>query len=216
MEYELFRSKLKSSVDGAFVSDIIRSSSSGLNSHRTAAMELILERSIQERRERMSAKAKKSVQPDPTSQPKRTSEAPNVPIPEVKPPAPAPAPVPQQQSRSLPRGTTGTAISLASASTKYEASQDLSALTKSTREVEAARGKQPPADIKTNPPPPKEFLELACWRCKVKQPRSSLRYRIYCSLCPREARGTEMWCVGCGTIRRNDDGYCTGCHGRFN
>ena len=58
MEYELFRSKLKPSVDGALISGIIRSSSSGLNSHRTAVMELMIEGSIHERRERMFEKAK--------------------------------------------------------------------------------------------------------------------------------------------------------------
>ena len=97
MEHELFQSKLKSSVDGALVSSIIRSSSSGLNPHRTAAMELILERSIQERRERMFAKAKNSVRPDPTVQPKRASGAPNIPIQKVRPPAPAPVPQPPSQ-----------------------------------------------------------------------------------------------------------------------
>jgi len=213
MEYELFRSKLKSSVDGALVSEIIRSSSSGLNSHRTAAMELILERSIQERRERMFAKAKDSVRPDPAPQPRRTSEAPNIPIPEVKPPVPAPAP--QLPSQFFPGGTTGTATSLASASAKYEASQDLSAFSKPTKEIKATRGKQPPADVKTNPSPPEVFFELACCRCKVKQARSSLRSGIWCSLCPREARGIEMWCVGCGTIRWKVNEYCTRCHGKF-
>jgi len=77
MEHELFQSELKPSVDGALISGMIRSSSSGLHSHRAAAMELILERSIQERRERMLAKAKNSLRPDPTSQPK--SGAPDIP-----------------------------------------------------------------------------------------------------------------------------------------
>ena len=70
MEHELFQSVLKPLVDGALVSSMIRRSSSGLHSHRVAAMELIIERSIQERRETMLANAKKSLRPDPTPQPK--------------------------------------------------------------------------------------------------------------------------------------------------
>ena len=81
MEHELFQSKLKASVDGALVSEMIRSSSSGLNSHRAAALELIIEKSIQEHRERMTRKAKDSLRPDPTPQPK--SEAPNIPTPQA-------------------------------------------------------------------------------------------------------------------------------------
>ena len=69
MEHELFRSKLKCSVDSALVSDIIRSTSSGLNSHRTAAIELILEKSILERRKRMLTKGKNSLRPDSASRP---------------------------------------------------------------------------------------------------------------------------------------------------
>jgi len=65
MEYELFRSKLKPSVDGALISGVIRRSSSGLNSHRTAVMELVIEGSIQERRERMFEKAKNNPRPQP-------------------------------------------------------------------------------------------------------------------------------------------------------
>jgi len=70
MEHELFQSELKPSVDGALISGMIRSSSSGLHSHRTAAMGLILERSIQERRERMLTKAKNSLRLDPAPQSK--------------------------------------------------------------------------------------------------------------------------------------------------
>ena len=85
MEHELFQSKLKSPIDAILISGIIRSSSSSLNSHRMATMELILERTIRERRERMFGKAKNSVRPDPTPQPKRASEVPSIPTPEVQP-----------------------------------------------------------------------------------------------------------------------------------
>ena len=75
MEYELFQSELKSSVNGALISGMIRSSSSGLHSHRAAAMELILERSIQDRRERVLAEAKNGLPSDPA--PRSESEAPS-------------------------------------------------------------------------------------------------------------------------------------------
>ena len=75
MEHELFQSELKPSVDGTLISSMIRSSSSGLNSHRAAAMVLILEGSIQDCRERMLMKAKNSLRLDPAPQPK--SEAPS-------------------------------------------------------------------------------------------------------------------------------------------
>ena len=69
MEHELFQSELKPSVDGTLISSMIRGSSLGLNSHRAAAMELIIERSIQDRSERMLAKAKDELGPDPALQP---------------------------------------------------------------------------------------------------------------------------------------------------
>ena len=55
MEHELFQSKLKPLVDRALISDAIESSSSGEHPHRAAAIELILERSIRDRRERVLA-----------------------------------------------------------------------------------------------------------------------------------------------------------------
>jgi len=58
MEHELFQSKLKPLVDEASVLKMIRSISSGENSHRAAAVELVLERSVQERRKRMIAKVR--------------------------------------------------------------------------------------------------------------------------------------------------------------
>ena len=143
MEYELFRSKLKPSIDGALISSIIRSSSLGLNLHRTAVMELMIEGSIQERRERMSEKAKNNPRSDPTPQAKRTSVAPNISIPEAQPLAPAPAS--QPPSQPLPNDTTGTVTSLASAPSEYEVSQDSSGLLKSAKIEGVARCEEPPA-----------------------------------------------------------------------
>ena len=177
-------------------------------------MELILERSIQERRERMFGKAKTSVRPDPTRRPKRASEAPSVPTPEVQPTPPAPAlqspPQPSPNDRS-----TGNVTSLASASVKYEASPDSSVPSKPAKNIEAVSCEQPLAYFNPNPPPSEDFLELICPRCDVKQPRRDLWLGTYCSLCPRLKEGwTRVRCVGCGTKADNTDA-CTGCHGKF-
>jgi len=159
MEHELFQSELKPSVDGALISGMIRSSSSGLHSHRAAAMELILEKSIQDRRERMLTKAKNSLRPDPA---------------------------PQLKSGE-PSDTAG-------------------------KGIETGRGEGQPADVGMIPSPSEDFVELACHKCDVKQPRSSLWCGTSCGLC------TIAWCmkcVGCGTLRYSDVGACTGCHRRF-
>ena len=214
MEYELFRSRLKPFVDGALVSGIIRSSSSGLNSHRTAVMELIIEGSIQEHRERMLAGAKNSLRPDPTPQPKRTSVVPNISIPEARPTTPAPAP--QPPSQCLPNDTTETVTGLVSASAEYEASQDSSALSEPAKIIKGvARCEEPPADIKTNPPPSEGFVELECESCHLKRLRRCLPDGLYCGrlFCP--IWSGRMKCVGCGTIRVDDVDACTGCHRTF-
>ena len=71
MEYELFRSKLKHQADRTLISNIIDSSSSGEHPHRSEAMALVIERSIQERRERM-LKKKRDVPSTPTKAGKET------------------------------------------------------------------------------------------------------------------------------------------------
>ena len=60
MQHELFYSKLRPLVDDSSLLEIIRSSYSGENPHRAAAMEMIFERSIQEHREVIGANTKKS------------------------------------------------------------------------------------------------------------------------------------------------------------
>jgi len=215
MEYELFRTKLKPSVDGALVSDIIRNSSSGLSSHRTAAIELILERSIQERRERISfVKAKNSGWSDLTIQPKRTSGAPGISIPEVQ--SPVPTPAPQLPPQSLANGATGFFANLAMTVPKHEASQGSSALSEPAGEIKVAEGEEQSAD-KTNPPTSEDFVELVCRRCNVKQLRGGLRgqSRICCGLCSGTYKGAYMRCVGCRTMGVGNVDACTGCHGKF-
>jgi hypothetical protein len=212
MEHELFQSELKRSVDGALVSDIIRDCSSGLNSHRTAAIELILERSIEERRERIFAKAKNNnLRRDSIPRSKRTSEAPDTPTPQVQ--SLAPAPVPQPPSQSLPDDATGVVTRPVSASVKYERSQDSLAPSKPAKMIKkVARCEEPPADVETNPSPSEDVVELVCPTCHVKRLQSQLPFGIWCPSCPQ---WSTMKCVGCGTIRVGDVDACTSCHRKF-
>jgi len=215
MECELFRSKLKPSVDGALVSDIIRNSSSGLSSHRAAVIELILERSIQERRERMLfANVKNSVRPNFTTQPGGAGGALGIPIPEVQSPAPTPAPrLPLQPPAN---GISGSPANLATTTAEREASQGSSALSEPAREIDVARGEEQSADVKTDPPTSEDFVELVCRRCSVKQLRSDLRggSSVHCGLCPKR-KDTIMRCVRCGIMKISSVDACTGCHGKF-
>ena len=215
MEYELFRSKLKPSVDGALISGIFRSSSSGLSSHRTAVMELIIEGSIQERRQRMFEKTKNSSRSDPTPQTRSISVAPKMTIPEVRHTAPAPAP--QPPSKSSPNGTTGTVTCLASAPAERKVPQDSSALPGPTKKIEgAARSEKPPVDVKTNPSPSEDFVELECNSCHSKRSRSyPLSWGTSCMRCLLAGKSAKMKCVGCGTIWVDDVDACTGCHRTF-
>jgi hypothetical protein len=213
MEHELFQSKMKPSVDAASVSDIIRSSSSGLNPHRTAAIELILGRSIEERRERILAGDR--FWSDPTPQPKRTSEAPKTPTPQVQ--SSAPAPAPQPPSESFLDDTAMILTGPASASTKYEGSQDSLAPLGSTNTIgKAARCEELPADIETKPSASEDFVELVCRICKIEQPRNDLRHGVYCGFRhPSGMKGTRMRCASCGTDMAYNADACTGCHGKF-
>ena len=62
MEHNLFRSGVRHWVDATLLPNIIRNSSSGENSHRAAAMELLLERSIEDCRKRMLTKSENALQ----------------------------------------------------------------------------------------------------------------------------------------------------------
>ena len=212
MEHELFQSKLKHSVDGALISNIIRGSSSGGNSHRAAAVELILERSIQEHRKRTSAKIR-TFRPKPTPQLEKSSEELNISIPQVQ--LPSPSPAPQPRSRSSTMAAIDPSPGFPSVSGKPEASLGSSTLSKSTRDVKVARREKPPADAKTKPPPPSEdTVQLVCGMCGTNQLQSHLRSDLYCSLCPGPWWST-MKCVDCGIYRGDDLVACAGCRRRF-
>jgi len=211
MEHELFQSELKPSVDRALVSNVIRSSSSGLNSHRAAAMELVFERSIQKRSEQVLMKGAEILRARLQPQPKR--EAPYIPTPKVQ--SSTPATTSQPQSRPLlSNNTTGTAsvTSLTSDSAKCDAPQDSSALSKPTERAKQGCG-EAPGGVKMKSSLPEVFVELVCLKCGVKQPRSNLRCGINCGLCPRVP--WYMRCVGCGAFRVDNVDACTSCHGKF-
>ena len=65
MEHELFQTELKPLADGASLSKVINGSSLGEHPHRATVMQLIIERSIGERRKRMATKVEDTPQSDP-------------------------------------------------------------------------------------------------------------------------------------------------------
>jgi len=204
MEHELLQSKLKPPVDSSLVSDITRSISSGTNSYRAAAMELIIERSIQKRRERNFTKAENSLRPDPTPQPK--IEMPNTPAPQVRSPAPAPAsqpPPPPDDATTSP----------ASASAKHEASRSSSSPSKPAKKTKKVKGREEtPRDTKSNASRLEEVTQLVCRTCHNKQLRSDLRSGVHCIFC---FWPSKMKCVGCGVFRVGHVEARANCYRKF-
>ena len=206
MEHELFQSKLKHLVDGALLSKIIESSSTGEHPHRTAAMELVIERSVRDRRERMLAKSENTSRPDPTPQPQGGN------IQQAQPPAAVRVPAPQLSSQSSNNSRANhldgrqepTAI-------KSEVSSSSGTLPKTTNSGGVAERLR--AVVLTDPPPPEVLVELVCMSCGVKQRRGSLESGVDCSRCPKSS--SVIRCVCCGTIRTQHRGKCAHCHGRF-
>ena len=192
MEYELFRSKLKPLVDRTLIPNIIESSSSGEHPHHAVAMGLILERSIQERRERMS-KTTNASQPDSTSsQAERNTETPSVPIRQAQPVASVPPPQSLSQSSA--------SLNLTSASAKTKASPD--SLTPSGSGKVGPPGK-PPAKTTTNPSRG-HTVGLKCIYCAMGN----------CSLHSINRPGGVLNCAGCGTELVGDARACTNCNGK--
>ena len=203
MEHELFQSKLKHLVDGALLSRIIESSSTGEHPHRTAAMELVIERSVRDRRERMVAKSENTSRPDPTPQPQGGN------IQQVQPPAAVRVPAPQLSSQSsnnnhLDGRQEPTPI-------KSEVPSSSGTLPKTTNSGGVAERLR--AAVLTDPPPPEVLVELVCMSCGVKQRRGILESGIDCSRCPKSS--SVVRCVCCGTIRSKNRRKCTHCHGKF-
>ena len=205
MEHELFQSKLKPSVDAALLSEAVRSSSSGEHPHRAAIMELIFERAIRERHERMLTRMEKTLGSDPVPQPEGNKDMPNIMIPQVQ----SPTPAPQPQSH-LPPNSAGTGVPtrFVSASLESEASLGPSPLSRPAKK-KGLRHAEPPTDAEVNSPL-KDTVELACRSCDTKRLRKHLSLGIFCNPCL-----AAMVCVGCGTLRARDIGACTGCNKKF-
>jgi hypothetical protein len=212
MEHEFFQSKLKASVDGASLPGIIRSTSSGENSHRAAAMELVFERSIRERRERVSTKAKDSLQPDPTLQLDRSKPL-KTPIPPVKPPVPALASPPPLQSSS--DASTNVLAKPASPSTTHEVSPDSpSIFSKPAKKAKKAAREEPPADAKVNSSASGDIVRLACSCRGADKLRRHARTSVRCNYCPGSLVG--MKCISCGTVKvRDGNSACSDCRRKF-
>jgi len=170
-----------------------------------------LERSIQERRKRMSAKMKSTSRSEPVPQPERCSGKPDISIPRVQ--VPTPSPVPQPPIRSSPMTAPDLSSGVPPPPGKPEVSLNWLAPPKPTRNVKTTRREKPPVDAETNPPPTEDIVKLICRNCNVKQPRSHLRSGGYCGLCVGHA--AAMRCTGCGCIRVDDIKACTNCHRRF-
>ena len=199
MEYELFRSKLKPLVNRSLIPDIIVNSSSGEHPHRTVAMGLIIERSIQERRKRTLEKGKNASPPDSPSQPEGRTETPTTPIQQAQPPSPVPVPPPPQSSSDL---------TPVPAPAKAEASPGSSTLP-DPEEKPKADPEQPPANPWANPPR-EHTVKLVC-SCGA---RVSLSSRWFHGIaCPSGA--SHIKCAGCGTERVRGVSACTNCHGKF-
>ena len=213
MEHELFQSKLKPSVDGALLSNVIRSSSSGKNSYRTTAMELLFERSIQARRKRAFTKVEE-MRPDPTLQPMMSCETPNTSTAQIQ--SPTPPTALQSTSQSLSNVNTSIVTSPTPAATKHEVSQESPNLPKTPQKVEVTRHEGPPADAKIDASSSEGIMQLVCQRCKVERLRSHPQRGVFCDRCPPLGWLSQLVkCAGCGTPRVSGVEACTYCHQKF-
>lgn len=203
MEHNLFLSELKPLVDRTLLFNIIESSCSGKNSHRTAAIELVLERSIQERRKRVLVNAKDALQPDPVPQ-HQSSEALT---PQLQSPAPALVSTPQPPLRST------SSLVVASASAKIEAPQGPSTLSEPRKKSTGVRGKEL-ATSSAKKSSVKHTVELECMDCGAKVSASGLPFHFFCPRSP-SVLAPHFKCVGCGTKRVGPAAFCINCRGMF-
>ncbi|KAF9793429.1 hypothetical protein BJ322DRAFT_1103824 [Thelephora terrestris] len=162
-EHDLFCSKLKPLVDRTLLFDIIEDSCLGEHPHRAAAMELVLERSIQQRRERMLVKVK-DPQPDPNMQHQSSEDL----TPKLQPPTPATQPPSQSKSKPV----------VVSASPKTsEASRGLSTVPEPGKEIKGVRRKKSVTKITTNP---STKDTRTCDKCGDRIPPGSWSHALVC------------------------------------
>ena len=206
-KHELFQSELKSSVDGALLSKTIRGSSSGENLHRAAVMELIFERSIQERRGRASTEVNIPLLARPGSQIKKSSEEQNASVPPVEPLVPVPDPLGISRHHPKPQTTPSEAAPNRKPVPKPE-------FTKKTIPVatqsDASERQKDTQNVGTGGSKPSEDVYFGCLvsSCRVVLRRNQLKDGLYCSVCPGR---TIMVCTNCMHYRDTKVRNCEGC-----
>lgn len=192
MEHELFRSKLKSLVDHAVFSDIVKSSSSGEQPHCSKAMQLVLLGSVQDRRKRVGVAVNDTPQLDPMPQVQKSSEMQK----ELTQGGRSNfGPTPALQQPPSPNSSS------ASAPTMEEAPPDPTppseSLGKTVALVEygipfASGGDSSPGDA----------VRLVCSNCGGKPIYTQSCWGLRCFSCPNiTSPWHTMKCAGCGTIR---------------
>ena len=207
MEYELFRSKLKPLIETGLLSKTIQSSSSGANPHQASVIELIFERSIQERRERMLTEAK--------SKPAKSADVPDVCVAKARPPVPAPIPAPQPPPQPLPNDVaTGPVSWFVLPAAGHEAPPDPPTTWRSTKQHPPGVSPVGPSSwIKANPTPLEVDIHAECPRCNTRQLRNQLPFGVYCTTCLGPM--VVMRCSGCKITRARNTEACTSCQKKF-
>lgn len=162
MEHDLFCSRLKPLVDRTLLFNIIEGSCLGEHPHRAAAMELVLGRSIQQRRERMLVKVK-DPQPDPNMQHQSSEDL----TPQLQPPTPATQPPSQSKSKPV----------VASASARTEASRGLSTLPEPGKEI---KGFQRSEFVPNSTASLFTKKTVKCHRCGHELPPGSWSHALVC------------------------------------
>jgi len=207
MEHEFFQSELKPSVDDNLLSKIIRSTSSGENSHRTAAMELIFERSILERREKAVVRVRDSLQPEPVPEPRRSREGSRISAQPAEPLAPAPTPPPVSRPPPKPRLAPSETAPNPKPMPRPESSQK--AIPVATR-IDADAHLEPAPNMRAidSKPPVETFLRCSIPTCGASLSRNGLEDGLYCGVCSNQ---TAMRCGNCGVQRSKRVKKCGGC-----
>ena len=207
MEYELFRSKLKPLIETGLLSKTIQSSSSGVNPHQASVIELIFERSIQERRERMLTEVK--------SKPKKSGGVPDASVAKARPPVLAPIPAPQPPPQPLPNDVaTGLVPRFVLPAAGHEGPPDPPTTWRPTKQSKkAVQREEPTAGVKANPTPLEGDIHAECPRCNTRQLRNQLPFGVYCTTCLGPM--VVMRCSGCKMTRARNTEACTGCQKKF-
>jgi len=210
MEHQLFQCELKPSVDDDLLSKIIQSSSSGENSHRAAAMELIFERSVRERRERMAVRVRDSLRPGPAPEPKRSNERMSNPIQPADPISPAPAPQPVSRSPPKPQSTPRETAQRLKPAPEPEPTQKT--VPAGIQSDTGTHQKSAPDTKTSDSEPTITFLRCSAENCSGYGGRDGLKGGLYCGICRDQ---TAALCANCGFCRSTKVSNCKGCGLKF-